>query len=57
MYRDGSIIIMWILNVFINFTLPCLREKRFCQVIRVRPAHSLKVLQLSPDVNCHPILH
>jgi len=41
------------LNVFIyDFTLPSLRVKKFCQVIRVRPAHSLEVLQLSPDVNC-----
>jgi len=47
-----SITIIWSLNVFINdFTLACLRVKKFCQVIRVRPAHSLKVLQLSPDVN------
>jgi len=54
MYFNGftSITIMWSLNVFTNdFTLPCLRLKKFFQVIRVRPAHSLKVLQLSPDVN------
>jgi len=43
---------MWSLNVFINdFTLACLRVKKFCQVIRARPTHSLKVLQLSPDFN------
>jgi len=48
MYCNGStsITIMWSLNVFINdFTSPCLRVQKFCQVIRVRPAHSLKVLQ------------
>jgi len=42
---DGSITIMWSLNVFINdFALPCWRvkKKQFCQVIRVRPAHNLK---------------
>jgi len=45
MHCNGStsITIMWSLNVFINdFTLPCLRVKKFCQVIRVCPAHSLK---------------
>jgi len=43
---------MWNIKVFINdFTLSFLRVKKFCQVIRVRAAHSLKVLQLSPDVN------
>jgi len=26
------------------------------QVITIRPVHSAKVLQLSPNVNCHPIL-
>jgi len=26
------------------------------QVITIPPVHSLKVLQFSPDVNCHPIL-
>jgi len=54
MYCNGStsITIMWSLNVFINdFTLACLQVKKFCQVNRVRPAHSLKVLQVSPDVN------
>jgi len=59
MYCDGSITIMCSLNVFIiDFALPCLRVKKFCQVFRVRPAHSLKVLQLSLDVNCQlHILH
>jgi len=43
MHCNGSITIMWSLNVFINdFTLPCLQVKKFCQVIRVCPAHSLK---------------
>jgi len=54
MHCNGStsITIMWNLNVFINdSTLCCLRVKKFCQVIRVLPAHSLKVLQLSHDVN------
>jgi len=33
-------------------------KKHIFQVglIRVRPVHSLNVFQLSPDVNCHPIL-
>jgi len=31
-------------------------KKQFCQVISIRPVHSLKVFQLSSDVNCHPIL-
>jgi len=39
----------------ISITLPA-SEKQFCQAIRVRPAHSLKVFQLSTDVNWHPIL-
>jgi len=52
MYCDGSFTNMWSFNVFIyDFRLPSPRVKKFCQVIRVRPAHSLKVLQLSPDVN------
>jgi len=53
MYCNGSTsITMWSLNVFINdFTLACLRVKTFYQVIRTRPAHNLKVLQLSPDFN------
>jgi len=49
MYCDSSITIMWSLNVFINnFPLTCLIVKKFCQAIRVRPAHKLKVLQLLP---------
>jgi len=54
MHNNGStsITIIWSLNVFISdFTLSCLRVKKFCQVIRVRPAPSWKVLQLSSDVN------
>jgi len=45
-------------NSFINdFTLPRRRvHKQFCQVIRVRPAHSLNALQLSSDVNFYSIL-
>jgi len=60
MYCDGSTTIMWSVNIFIkDFTLPCRRvKKQFRQVIKVRPVglHSLKVFQLSSDVNCHPIL-
>jgi len=50
----GSITVMWNPNHFINdFTLPYLRVKTF-----LSSTHSLKVLQLSPDVNCQlPILH
>jgi len=48
MYCDGSITIMWSLNAFIN------DFSQVCQVNRVRPVHSLKVFQLSSDVNCHP---
>jgi len=54
MHCNGStsITIMWNLNVFIyDFTLSWLRVKKFCQVIRVRPARSLKVLQIPPNVN------
>jgi len=46
-------------NVFINdFTYLAVEQKKFFQVglIRVRPMHNLKMLQLSSDVNCHPIL-
>jgi len=61
MHYDDSTTIMWSVNVLIkDFTLPCRRIKiQFRQVIEVRPAglHSLKVFQLSSDVNCHPILH
>jgi len=44
---------MWNLNGFINdFPLPCRRVwKQFCQVIRIRSVHSLKVCQHSPDVD------
>ena len=40
----GSITIMWSVKVFINdFALTCRREnKQSCQVITVRPVHSLK---------------
>jgi len=31
--------------------MPVIYVKKFCQAIRVRPAHCLKVLQLSPDFN------
>ena len=51
-----SFTILWSINVFINDFTPCLRVKKFCQIIRVRVAHSLKISQLSSDVNCHPIL-
>jgi len=48
-YCDGSITITWSLNIFINyFTSPncwLVSKKQFCQVFRVRPVHSLKVLQ------------
>jgi len=58
LYCDGSITIMWSLNVLINdITKPCRQvKKQFCQVIRVRPIHNLKELQLSSDVTCHHIL-
>jgi len=38
-YYDGSITIMWSLNIFINsFPLPCRRVKdQSCQDIRLRP--------------------
>jgi len=50
---DGSIAIIWSLEGFIP--LPCWRVKNlFCQVIRILPVHSLKVFQLSSDVNCNP---
>jgi len=40
MYSDGSITIMWSLNVFIDdFPLPCLRVKnQYFQDIRLPPA-------------------
>jgi len=45
------------LTVFINeFILTYRREKSLSRVITIRPVHSLKVLQLSSNVNCHPIL-
>jgi len=50
---------MWSVNVFINdFTLTCWREKKHSlgQVITIQPRHGREVLQLSSDVNCHPIL-
>jgi len=31
-------------------------KKQCCQVIRFQPVHILKVLQLSSDFDCHPIL-
>jgi len=38
-------------------SLPCQRAKNeSCQVIKVRPAHRLKVFQLSPNVNFYHIL-
>jgi len=43
---DGSITILWSLNVFINgFPLPCRRVKnQSCQDIKLRPAfHKLSV--------------
>jgi len=46
MYCDGSITIMWSLNVFINdFPLPCRRVKnQSFQDVRLRPAvHKLSV--------------
>jgi len=59
MYCDGSITIMWSLNVFINdFPLPCRRaNNQSCQDIRLRPARLLNsVFQPLSDVNYHPIL-
>jgi len=46
MYYDGSITVMWNLNVFINdFPLPCRRVKiQYFQDITLRPAvHKLNV--------------
>jgi len=50
MYCDGSITIMWSLNIFINdFPLICrqVKNQSFQDIIR-------SVFQLSSDVNCHP---
>jgi len=38
-----------------HITLPA-SQKQFCQVVRVRPVHSLKVSKFSSDVICHHIL-
>ena len=56
MYCGGSITIMWSLNVFIrDFALPCRRvTNQSSQLKTVKPVNSLKVFQLSSDVNCHP---
>jgi len=53
--RPIAITSTWMVSSMISITLPA-SEKQFCQAIRVRPAHSLKVFQLSTDVNWHPIL-
>ena len=59
LHCDGLItIIITSANVFINdLTLTCPREKKQfgpSNLITIRPVHSLKVLQLSPDVDYHP---
>ena len=57
---DGLFTIIWNLSIFINDFkyLTERKEKQFCQVglVRsvVRSVHSLKVLQLSSEVNCYP---
>jgi len=58
MYCDGPTTITWNSNVFSNdFPWSCRRvKKQLCQVIRVQPVHSLKVLQRSSDFDCYPIL-
>jgi len=58
MYCDGSIAIMWSLNVFINnFPLLCCRVKnQSFQDIRLDLLFISSVFQLSSDVNYHPIL-
>jgi len=59
LHCDGLItIIMWSVDIFINdFTSTFRREKNsFNHAVTIRPVHSLKVLQLSSDVNWHPIL-
>jgi len=44
-------------TVVINdFILTFRRQKSLGQVIAIQPVRSLKVLQLSSNVNCHPIL-
>jgi len=52
------ITIMLSVTVVINdFILTVRREKKSMgQAITIQPLHSLKVLQLSSNVNCHPIL-
>jgi len=59
MYCDGSVQIMWSLDVFTNhFPLPRWRVKsQSDQVIGVRPVHSLKVLSPSTVMLCTTILH
>jgi len=61
MYCDGSITIMWSLNVFIvfiiDFPLPCRQYKIY--IFKILDSDMLflsSVFQLSSDVNCHPIL-
>jgi len=38
-----------------HITLPA-SQKQFCQVVRVRPVHSLKVLKFLSVDSCHHIL-
>jgi len=50
-----KITITWGLNVFINYftlTLPA-SQKQFCQVVRIGPVHTLKVLKFLSGVSCH----
>ena len=57
MYCDGSITIMWSLNVFINDS-PYFAGEYKINLFKILDSDLLfisSVFQLSSDVNCHPI--